>query len=456
MNNQIWEVISSLADSGASGQPEGSTDDTSSSSPEINKKLGTVWDLITTATSPGSTDATASRGGPMGLPMSDTIVDRLVEKYIFQNLPAVSLDTDKMDRRMNAAKSRPAFSVPIMSKNFRRLNTRTGIVFETVYYVEDVVSWTRPSETLSILIIYSFICLHPVFLFISPLLFLLFGIMIPAYVVRHPPTGSSLPGFAVPSQGSPLRDAHVPKPVPEISKEFVLNIVDTQNSMADFADLYDVSVEFLSSFAYFTDECRSSFFYSAILCSCGIIYISAPYVVQYLPWRLLFLLVGWTTLGANHPSIRDIPGRLHVVPDQWTNNAMAKINQVADTEFSWVETHEQREVEIFELQKFNFAESFWEPSIYVTDPYVFVRFNIQQAPTFGAMTLQDVLPPNEWAYITDSWKRDYTPELWVKSRCLSDLVEIDHSEKWAYDAPSDERIKFRRRRWVRLCSRKRR
>lgn len=52
------------------------------------------------------------------------------------------------------------------------------------------------------------------------------------------------------ADGPPLADAIVPKPVPEISREFYMNVVDTQNAMDLYVQGYDSTLAILRRFAF--------------------------------------------------------------------------------------------------------------------------------------------------------------------------------------------------------------
>ena len=57
--------------------------------------------------------------------------------------------------------SRPGFTVTAMSTNFRRFNARIGVVFRFQNKLLRLLSWRKPSHTLSLLSVYTFICLDP-------------------------------------------------------------------------------------------------------------------------------------------------------------------------------------------------------------------------------------------------------------------------------------------------------
>src|SRR5579871_112282 len=70
---------------------------------------------------------------------------------------------------------RPAFNITTMSNNFRRFNSRIGVVFLFQARMIRVLSWKTWSHTISFLAVYTFVCLDPYLLPVIPLAILLLG-----------------------------------------------------------------------------------------------------------------------------------------------------------------------------------------------------------------------------------------------------------------------------------------
>src|ERR1700761_2490171 len=114
--------------------------------------------------------------------------------------------TTPIDPRSSALVSRPAFSLPVMTNNFRRFNARIGIVFVFQNRLIRLFTWRTPTHTLSFLATYTFICLDPHLLIVVPMAIALFYIMIPAFTSRHPPPPP--PTFTNPSMTREYHQAY--------------------------------------------------------------------------------------------------------------------------------------------------------------------------------------------------------------------------------------------------------
>jgi hypothetical protein len=246
-----------------------------------------------------------------------TMVDKLMDRLVTSSLPTVSFNTSDADWRAQNLKGQPPFSINLMTKNFRKMTARTGIVFEIIYTFLEITSWKDPVFTTAVLAIYSYVVLNPRLVPIVPILILLSHIMVPSYMYRHPPDSTFIkPINPIPAEGSALADPVIPKAVPELSREFFYNVVDTQNFMVLYIDAFDLALEFLRRFAFFeSDECTSSLVFSVLLGSSVAIYLLTPLIIQYTPWKLVFLSVGWGLAGIAHPRFREqfiVPLKLHL------------------------------------------------------------------------------------------------------------------------------------------------
>ena len=106
-----------------------------------------------------------------------SLQDRLFSKILQQVIPSSEdlddeLDSSPVDRRSSKYVSRPAFSLPVMTNNFRRFNARIGIMFVFQNRLIRLFTWRTPSHTLSFLATYTFVCLDPYLLIVVPLAWL--------------------------------------------------------------------------------------------------------------------------------------------------------------------------------------------------------------------------------------------------------------------------------------------
>lgn len=482
-------------------------------------------------------------------PEAQTMMDKLMDKLVISALPTAAVNTKDTDWRSENMKGKPQFSINIMGTNFRKMTARTGVIYETMYTAIEIFSWKNPFYTLSALSIYSYLVLNPRLIPIAPLLFISFRIMVPAYIYRHPPDPTYIkPANPIPAPGPPLAEAVVPKPVPEISREFFYNVVDTQNAMVEYVDAFDGISECLQRFAFFdADECTSSFVYTVLVGSSVVLYILLPYLIEYVPWRLFFVLLGWVGAGFTHPMskskviqpmrtqikatkekgkrtlekmvsstrsklsqpsteppildqqlvepINDHDSDSESENEQETlkskyNSFWKKVDSIAYHEFNFYEPHEQREVEMFEVQYSfkskrknhnhkqnlsvenavaapseehadneaqNIAElehevGHWQPSLFSNHPYLpvlrgtflpptTVTSSVHPELTQGATALSEVLAPPFWQFVPGAnWKLDLDADSWVQARGIpvdeetgEAFVMVDSDEKWVYD-----------------------
>lgn len=90
------------------------------------------------------------------------------------------------DRRSRTYVERPNFSIPTMSSNFRRFNSRIGVAFIFQNRLIRLFTWKEPTQTLSFLMVWTFLCVDPYLLPVLPLASGMFFVMVPAYLTRHP------------------------------------------------------------------------------------------------------------------------------------------------------------------------------------------------------------------------------------------------------------------------------
>ncbi|KAK9450212.1 integral peroxisomal membrane peroxin-domain-containing protein [Limtongia smithiae] len=393
----------------------------------------------------------------------DHLTDKLLERLFSAALPAVGSDGAGSEAanaaialRLQDQRDRPAFSVPVMARNFSRLNARIGVVFRLQYRIIRILQWRRPTHTISALVVYSFVCLHPYILAILPIAAILLGVMVPAYVQRHPPPPSPLPAFPVPAEGPPLAEAAELKPVPELSRDFLMNMRDIQNTMDDFTRSYDKLVGRFSKPTNFKDEAFSSAVFLVLLLAGVLIFILAPII----PWRFVLLVSGWFVVSMGHPRARRIVKSSHqtyISPREEKLGGM--FQALVGKDIVLDETPETRHVEIFELQRRNNTEvDEWDDWLFSSSPYsTNSPARVARQRPQGVRYLDEVLAPPGWQFTSDSaWKMDLRPMDWVAQRALI-RVDVDADAKWVYDVAEDDndggRGEWRRRRWVRSCQR---
>jgi len=435
-----------------------------------------------------------------------SIQDRMLNAFMQQIIPVETEDGDDVkESTPRSYVDRPGFSLPLMSTNFRRFNARIGIAFVFQARIERLLTWRVPTHTLSFLAVYTLVCLRPSLLPVVPLALLLFFIMIPSFLARHPPppapTDVSLTEAAAAERydsygysGPPVAPPTRVKPAPEMSKDFFRNMRDLQNCMEDFSRVHDGAVALISPYTDFSDERLSSAVFLAIFVLLSLAFVGA----HLMPWRAVALLTGWAAIGALHPAAQDF--LLSTTNMAQVREAVTKLTGIAK---DWIardialdEPPEIREVEIYELQKWNGSgftgtgltgleglgvlDGEWEPWLFSPGPYdPMSPIRIAGARPSGTQFFEEVVPPSGWKWSEKKWSLDLGSRAWVEERCVTGVEVETEGERWVYDLPPEERKdsggdkgktaqpksweegtgrgqkgEWRRRRWVRLVERK--
>ncbi|KAK5170143.1 Peroxisome size and maintenance regulator [Saxophila tyrrhenica] len=425
-------------------------------------------------------------------PVRQGLGDRMVASMLSYAIPSDALEDDdddatstkKKDRRSRKYVDRPTFSLPMMTTNFRRFNARIGIVFVLENRLIHLFTWKQPTATLAFLAVWSLLSLNPHLLPVAPLVGLIFYIMIPSFMARHPVSRND-PRLEPSYTGPAIAPASRVKPAPDLSKDFMHNMRDLQNSMEDFSRLHDAANEYITPYTNFSDEKISStvfFFLFTISCTA---FIGS----QLIPWRYIAFLAGWTATLMGHPNIRPVLLSTRNLSQLRTSldDLSALLKSWIDADIILDEPPERRQVEIFELQKHHLYSDTWESWLFSPSPYdPLSPLRIAGARAKGTQFFEDVQPPTGWAWKDKKWMLDLGSREWVEQRMITGVEIETEGERWVYDLPVDvvesiaatptkgkkgkekfvpksgweegnglvERGDWRRRRWVRVVERK--
>ncbi|ELR04169.1 hypothetical protein GMDG_06597 [Pseudogymnoascus destructans 20631-21] len=357
--------------------------------------------------------------------------DRLLEKLMQQVIPVEDQPRNQEGSPYSNRIEPPAFSLPTMSANFRRFNSRIGVVFAFQARVVRLLSWRKYPHTISLLAVYTFVCLDPHLLTVLPLAGLLLGVFIPSFIARHPaPPVTLSTSFEYSPRGPALAPAPTVKPVKELSKDFFRNMGDLQNSMEDFSQIHDQILTKLAPPMNFSNEPLSSTVFLFLFMSTAVMFIASHLV----PWRFCFLLGGWFVIFSGHPAVAKILASTHdqhVAPREseaksWLNTWVAK-DIMLDME------PETREVEVFELQKID-NRGEWEPWLYSASPYdPLAAPRIANERPRGTQFFEMVAPPRDWEWSEKKWKLDLWSREWVEERIITGVEVETEGERWVYD-----------------------
>ncbi|CAK9441808.1 uncharacterized protein LODBEIA_P56760 [Lodderomyces beijingensis] len=424
------------------------------------------------------------------------IADKLMEKFIGMVIPTEVIDdhtTKILQERADMAKTRKPLSFPVMQKQSNLLHQRNSDTYIFFNKVLKYVNWYDPYYTLGVTLIMTHVILKPVILTILPCVFLMVNTLIPHYLIIFPPDSNSLDEYLevnpYPSE-KPLDTYLAPKPVAMFSKEFFMNLTDTQNFMQMNISMFDFQVWLFTDYLYFKNEKVSS----VILIGCVLLTLSNLYTMPLLFrflmnnfWivQTILILQVWTFIIAMHPHLRakilrwiyddetrlDIQNKVNHIEDTLTSiliNDGPKLNAEGDPkDVQNVDLFESKLVEVYELQKLNRVSNMWELVGFTGDFYTrndtIRRFNNLHArdkdhgkrdsdadddhqgrlQIAQGETLREFKAPLGYKYASRSkWTLDYDVSQWVEANLIKDIVFIDDDEKWAYDVvlPSDAEV----------------
>ncbi|KAH7092111.1 integral peroxisomal membrane peroxin-domain-containing protein [Paraphoma chrysanthemicola] len=395
-------------------------------------------------------DKLESLSDKSGRDSSSRMGDKMFNLLLSQVLPTEELsdssDTNDLssnsatrikDRRSRSYVARPNFSIPTMSSNFRRFNSRIGVAFVLQNRLIRLFTWTQPTQTLSFLFVWTFVCVDPYLLPVLPLACCLFFVMVPSFLTRHPEPEVHV-GDADLWQGNlsgpPLAGARTIKPAPEFSKDFFRNMRDLQNCMEDFSRLHDAVLAFVIPLTNFSNENLSSMIYILLLLLSNLLFISA----HLLPWRFIFLAIGYTLTALGHPSVQDLlgtPENEQFLADT-EHEGRSFLLTLSKSDIELESSPETREVEIFELQHRALHDEHGEYEGFMFSPGPYAPLSparISGDRPRGTPFFEDVLPPRGWRWSDKKWTLDLLSREWVEDRCVTAVeVEIE-GERWVTD-----------------------
>ncbi|KAL8827569.1 MAG: hypothetical protein Q9170_006963 [Blastenia crenularia] len=410
-----------------------------------------------------------------------SLQDRLLTKLLQQVIPTESIEEVldlPPDKRSSKYIGRPGFSIPLMTNNFRRFNSRIGIVFVFQTRLLRLLTWKEPTHTLSLLAVCTFVCLDPYLLSVLPFVGALLFVMVPAYLVRHPAPPPTVSHNTYSLNGPPLAPPRNIKPAAEMSKDFFRNMRDLQNSMDDFSTLHDAVSKVITPPTNFSNEALSSTVFLFLFVTSCVLFIT-PHL---LPWRFMSLILCWVSVTLGHPSVQRFVlnnRESHLRPYE------RKAKSILD---SWITKDiildappETREVEIFELQKRRGGrKGQWESWIFSPNPYdPLSPQRISGEKPKGTRFFEDVCAPRGWDWGDKKWILDLGSREWVEERMVQGVeVEVE-GERWVTDlVPEEDNTsntskkgksvgpgwtegtgrepigEWRRRRWIRMVRRK--
>jgi Integral peroxisomal membrane peroxin len=356
---------------------------------------------------------------------------------------------------------------------------RIGVVFVFQNRILRLLSWRYPTHTVSFLALYSFVCLDPNLLTVLPVAIMLLSVMVPSFIIRHPPPPTNSPTDPYAASGPPLAPPTEVKAVSEMSGDFFRNLRDLQNCMEDFSQVHDKVCSLILPRTNFSNEPLSSTLFLFLFVTCCVLFLAS----HLLPWRAIFLAAGWFFVIACHPKLQRSLRAAHdehLLPRE--RQAQGWLNAWIENDIILDSSPETREVEIFELQKRVWSSSSigeWEGWVFSSSPYdPLSSTRISGDRPHGTRFFEDVRPPPGWEWADKKWTLDLLSKDWVEERMITGVEVETEGERWVYDIVyaigEEEALKkgkgkrrdweearergkkgeWRRRRWVRMVKRR--
>ncbi|ODQ52827.1 hypothetical protein SAICODRAFT_35478 [Saitoella complicata NRRL Y-17804] len=268
----------------------------------------------------------------------------------------------------------PNFSAIILTNNFRKFSQRIDPIFNTQDRIKKILEWEDTRETLSCLIMYSLLCLNPHLIPAIPLCVVLFGLLIPAYTQHH---------RVLPTEAGTIQPA--PRPNKELSRDFLLNMRDIQNSMDDYTTLYDTLTTHITAFT--AERVAGELVFLLTLGLFALVFCG-----KYVPWRFVFLGAGWIVVMSKHPD------NILPPPAEQGMDLEEKILRHRYIELDVIEPNPVlKTVEVYELQR---APSESSSNFFTGSGELKSTFlpNLDSGPGQGTGRLENIEPPPGWTW----------------------------------------------------------
>lgn len=400
-------------------------------------------------------------------------IDILLEKLIQNTIPNNVPDKTNFYNRVNdpIRKNSDNLSITKFSSNLTKLTGKIGGIFQAQYFILKVFHWKDPSLTLTCLIIYTILISHPNLFIILPFIFLLYGVMIPGYLYRHPISNLSKNLIHIKERGDTLIEKFARikddknleemleddqeqnfEMIPEIDDpidkstsllknqmEFLVNMRDLQNLMTNLLKLNDNFENFWYGTAGFKDERLSTSMFFNVFSLTIVLLILNPYI----NYKLIFISLGWLLLILIHPKILPTIKKFNELVIKPQNEKLNKIVKESERhDIIMDESPEIKQVEIFEIFIKN-NKNQWDFYLYSTNIFDFNdEFRKSQNPPPGVSKLEEIGCPKTWRFQDSQWHIDFDCKTWVVNRSIQ-LNKMEVNEEFLIDE------EFKRRRLYR-------
>ncbi|QPG74109.1 hypothetical protein FOA43_001431 [Brettanomyces nanus] len=227
----------------------------------------------------------------------------------------------------------------------------------------------------------------------------------------------------------------------------VISMRDLQNLTTRLLELMSNFENTLQKHCSFQDEKRSTIVFLEMTLLMAVTCLFGPYI----PWKLIFVLVGWVIVLSCHPKRAEFMNQFkseEKVKEERYSSGSKDVKRISH-DIIIDEPIKRRSVAIFEIQQQDISR----PSVY--RPFAYSRScftvsssrRVERKKPRGTDSLEMVKPPSKrWKFDPNGkWEVDLDTEAWCSDMNIMKEVHVSVDEGWACDLNGE----YRRRRLFR-------
>ncbi|BFZ54484.1 hypothetical protein PYCC9005_001521 [Savitreella phatthalungensis] len=336
-----------------------------------------------------------------------SIQETLIASLLSSLVPA---ETSAKDRKSPREEHATPLNLAQLASNFRKFSSRIGVVFTIQNHLTRIYSWQNTRETVGYGMIWTLVCLQPVLLLVLPYVFAVAYFLVPSFLQLHPPPPSNIP---LPpelddtwSRAGALGKAKKFGGTAE-GRDFLLNMRDIQNMMADYVSGYDEAAKALNDYANFADEKKSSVTLVVCVSMCLLNLLAANYVQI----RLLVLAAGWVAIFSGHPHFKPLVRQLQRAGRQTREKVKKQVAHHVDRQYIDPDTQplnaiDRKRVLVYEYRPVKPRRSWRRGGRRLSSSVFYSGFatvgHAGVEDDYVTPNLEAVLPPEGYTYVAGS------------------------------------------------------
>ncbi|KAI8885244.1 hypothetical protein K501DRAFT_246386 [Backusella circina FSU 941] len=330
----------------------------------------------------------------------------------------------------------PPLNPQTTTKNFTRFVSKCGLIFSSRDQLILLLSWHKPVDTMTALITYCLICLHPKLLLFIPH-FILLHIIISNYTKRK--------------QQQQDGSNTISKTYDESSPEYIRNMQNLQNIMGELSDIHDIFFSQLHHLDWSNETVTLRIFQTALVSLFGM-----AMIVWFIPLNIVCMVAGIILFLLNTRFAKYLVKEM--LP-QATELGQQQLKSAAD----WYHQVENRLDEQLNLKYMSLYENqrWWAGSAFI--PHMLPGERGIWSDYSGMTELsqkEELSAPKGYRWTEDNWKLDEKGP-WIDDHLGIEIIVTPENGGWVYtddnwkNPRDNSNIKSttRRRRWVRQCER---